>query len=347
MPRLRARAPRFMTISPTHIPGKKEYAWKKFLEGGYIAIGWLREHNLKSMSIDEVIALIEAQDYDSDSEARAIDAFKKFLKLESGDYVAVNNASDGLFGVGVISSGYDYRAYGHDNGSEDKEDFYSHFRGVTWKYTTYVRRKDVISPGETAWRPYGTVGSLDDEVQPYIDRLLGVEPDTKHPPKFVVPDFLKLVIEAVKQLRSDPNHQERAHESLAEDFFCALGYEKHRDIKYRQGRVDVSLWDKDRILVIAEVKKDWNLSRYNNPDAVKQAYNYAIDQGARWVILTNGDYYAVYDRLKGLSSELNLIGEFSLTALGEDDVALIQRMSRHNILRPDLKELLRNLSECF
>ncbi len=338
--------PRFVTISPTAVPGKKEYAWNNFRSGGYIAIGWLGDHDLTGKTIDEVISLIREQEYDN--EASAIDAFSKLLSLEVGDYVAVNNTNAGLFGIGIVSSGYKYQKSKHDTGDEDKEMFYSHYRNVEWKYTNYVRRKDIVSPGETGWRPFGTVGSLEDEVPPYIRRLLGEMPP-KQPTKkqYVVPDFLKTVISSVKRLTVDPNHQERAHESLVEDFFCALGYEKHRDIKYRQGRVDVSLWDENNLLVIVEVKRDWNLSLYNSPNTVQQAYNYALDQGARWVILTNGDYYAIFDRLKGLSSSSNLIGEFRLTALEEEDVALIQRMSRDNILKPNIAELLQYLSESF
>ena len=336
--------PRFITISPTHVPGKKEYAWNKFRSGKYVAIGWLHDCDLTGKPIDEVIALIRKRKYAN--EASAVDAFTKFLALEIGDYVAVNNTNAGLFGVGVVSSGYDYVKDMHDTG--DPESFYSHFRNVEWKYTNYVRRKDIISPGETGWKPFGTVGRLDKDVPPYIRRLLGEMPPKQPSRKsYVVPESLKAVINSIKRLKSDPKHRERAHESLVEDLFCSLGYEKHRDIKYRQGRVDISLWIGDNPLAIVEVKKDWNLSLYNSPKTIRQAYNYALDQGARYVILTNGDYYAIFDRLKGLSSSSNLIGEFRLMALEEEDVVLIQRMSRSNLMNPDLEELFHYLSECF
>lgn len=335
-----------MTISPTHVPGKKEYAWNKFRTGGYVAIGWIHEYNLTGKSLDEVISLIREKGYDN--EASAIDSFTKFLTLEEGDYIAVNNTNAGLFGIGVISSGYKYQRYKHDTGADDKKDWYPHYREVKWKYTNYVRRKDIVGSRETGWKPFGTVGSLEDEVPPYIRRLLGEMPSPRQPKKqYVVPDNLNRVISSIRRLRDDPNHQERAHESLVEDFFVALGYEKHKDIKYRQGRVDISVWKGNNLLVIVEVKKDWNLSLYNSPKAVQQAYNYALDQGARWVILTNGDYYAIFDRLKGLSTSSNLIGEFQLTALEEEDAAMIKRMSRDNLLKPNLEEIFWHLSECF
>jgi len=321
----------------------KQYAWNKFQSGKYAAIGWLGDYDLTGMPLDEVIELIRTEAYDN--EASAIDAFTKFLTLGEGDYVAVNNTNAGLFGVGIITSGYQYQRHMHDTGGENE--FYSHYRNVEWKYTDYVRRRDIISRGETGWKPFGTVGNLEDRVPPYIQRLLGVIPPKEPTRPPIVPEYLKDVINSIKRLRSDPKHKERGHESLVEGFFVALGYEKHRDIRYRQGRIDVSLWSEENMLVVVEVKRDWNLSLYNSPEAVQQAYRYALDQGARYIVLANGDYYAVFDRLKGLSSSSNLIGEFRLTALEEEDADLVQRMSRVNLVNPNLEELFKYLSECF
>ncbi|MGH7172475.1 MAG: hypothetical protein ACRELG_19525, partial [Gemmataceae bacterium] len=142
-------------------------------------------------------------------------------------------------------------------------------------------------------------------------------------------------------------HKERAHESLVEDFFVALGYRKHTDIKYRQGRVDIKIETDGVTLLIAEVKAVWDLSFYNGIDAIKQAYNYAHDQGVRYVVVTNGDTYIVFDRLKGLSWESNLIGEFQLTALQQEDLALIERLRPARLSYPDPAEALRHLAENF
>lgn len=337
--------PRFMTISPTHIPGEKEHAWNNFLSDGYIAIGWMHV-DLTGKSVDEVISIIRSEEFEN--EASAVDSFTKFLSLNVGDYVAVNNTNHGLFGIGVVTSAYRFQKFKHDTRADNQEEFYSHFREVEWKYTNYVKRKDILSPGETAWQPYGTVGILQDEVPPYIKRLLGETPPKESAKiNHVVPDYLKSVVRVVEQLKDDPNHQERAHESLVEDFFCAIGYEKHRDIKYRQGRVDISIWDGNNPLVVVEVKRDWNLSLYNSPKVVKQAYNYALDQGTRYVLVTNGDYYVVFDRLKGLSYSSNVIGEFCLTALEEEHLSIIDRLKRESLIKPNLEELFKHLSESF
>ncbi len=337
--------PQFTTISPTHIEGKKEYAWERFRDGGYVAIGWLDE-DLSGKSIDEIIDLIRREKYDN--EASAIESFKRFLSLKHDDYVAVNNANHGLFGVGVIDSGYRFSLHKHDTGADDQSERYSHYRDVKWVNTTYTPRTSLVTGNETGWQPYGTVGRVWPDIPPYIQRLLGIGPaSTGKTASKIRPAFLESTISAVVTLRKQPGHSERAHESLVEDFFVALGYVKHRDIKYRQGRVDIALESRGRVALIAEVKPAWDLSRYNSAAAVKQDYGYAHDQGVRYIVVTNGDTYILFDRLKGLSWESNLLGEFQLTSLEEEDLVLIDRMRPERIAATDFAETLRHLAESF
>ena len=111
--------PKFLTISPTHVPGRKQFAWQQFRDGGYIAIGWIQQ-DMTGKTIEEIIGILRAQNYEN--EASAIDAFTKFLKLGYGDYVAVNNVNHGLFGVGILRSGYKFEKGKHDTGSGDQDD---------------------------------------------------------------------------------------------------------------------------------------------------------------------------------------------------------------------------------
>ena len=327
--------PKFITISPSHVSGKKKYAWNNFLKGGYVSIGWLKEESidLTQKTTEERISIIKSQGYPSRDEHRAIDWLKKFFVLEIGDYVAVNNTSDGLFGIGIVSSGVKFQKYKHDTGHDNPKEFYSHYREVEWIYTEYVKRKDIIKSGEKSWRPRDTMGKLQNEVPTYILRIIGEVP-LKQPSEimYIEPEYLKEIIKEIKLLRDDPNHKERAHESLVEDFFCKLDYEKHREIKYRQGRIDISIWHKDKPILVTEVKKDWNLTFLNSPEVVRQAYYYALEQGARYVIITNGNYYAVFDRLKGLSFKSNIIGEFKLTKLKEIHLSIIEKLKRNNLI---------------
>jgi hypothetical protein len=214
--------------------------------------------------------------------------------------------------------------------------------------TEYMPRSSFVREGEPNWQPRGTVGKVFDELPPYIARLVGFAPPTGAKEILTVrPPEFKLVIEAVEVLRKEREHKERAHESLVEDFFVALGYAKHKDIKYRQGRVDIRIISAVHTLLIAEVKNDWGLSFDNGIEAVEQAYWYAHEEGVRHVIVTNGDSYIVFDRLKGLSWESNLLGEFQLTALHEEDLALIDRLRPARLSSTDVGETLRHLAESF
>jgi len=293
--------------------------------------------------IEKVAAVIREERKEPEN---VVDAFTKFLTLEPGDLVAVNNTNHGLFGIGIITSGYKFELVKHDTGADNKDEFYSHYKEVEWKYTNYVKTADIVSPGETAWVPYGTVGRLDAQVPPYILRLIG---EKVIPAKisYVTPEYLRAVINRIQSIRNETSHVERAHESLVEDFFCSLGYKKDTEIKYRQGRMDISIWYEDKPQLVVEVKRDWNLDLEKDTKAVQEAYNYAASHGIRYVVLTNGDYFALFDRLKGLSYSSNCIAEFSLTSLEEDDLPSIDRLKRENFLKPNMEELFRYLSECF
>lgn len=337
--------PKFITISPTHVAGQKPNAWERFRAGHYVAIGWLDDIDLTGKSIDEITELIRQQEYDN--EASAIQSFERFMSIEPGDYVAVNNTNHGLFGVGIIQSEYKYQLRKHDSGAEDADEFYSHYREVEWIKIEYMPCVSLVSEGETPWQPYGTVGKVYPELPPYIARLLGTSiPRAEKSIEIVRPTFLESVIQAIETLRKHHDHAERAHESLVEDFLVSLGYRKHDDIKYRHGRVDVSLQQGRCTILVIEVKRAWDLTR-NDTSTVKQAYGYALDQGVRYVMVTNGDTYILFDRLKGLSYESNLLGEFRLTALQEDDLALVERLRPQRLANPDTAEAFRHLAESF
>lgn len=139
------------------------------------------------------------------------------------------------------------------------------------------------------------------------------------------------LIEQITVLRRDPDHKERAHESLVEYFYEILGFNRFSQIKHRQGRIDIAVVQGDAVLVINEVKKSWILTK-NNQDALKQAYDYANSAGAQYVVITNGDYYAIFDRGNGLSYNSNFLGEFAISSLKPEDEKLIDKF-KNNILK--------------
>jgi Holliday junction resolvase-like predicted endonuclease len=175
---------------------------------------------------------------------------------------------------------------------------------------------------------------------PYILRWIGIDQPSAGVEANVTqqPPFLESVIRKIETLREQPQHQERAHESLVEDFFVALGYQAHRDIIYRQGCVDIRIQNDGRTLAIIEVKRQWDISRANEGGraAIKQAYTYAQEQGVRYVVVTNGSTYILFDRLKGLSWESNFISEFCLMSLADGDLAVIDKLRPQHLSNPDI-----------
>lgn len=170
----------------------------------------------------------------------------------------------------------------------------------------------------------------------------------KEKPNFINPfENYENLLKDINSLKADRDHKERAHESLVETFFINLGYVKHKDIQYRKGRIDISIVKDSKPLIVIEVKKDWNLQIKNKNRELQQAYNYALENGSRYIILTNGDYYLFLDRLKGLSYSENIVGEFQLTNLKTEDNKIIQKLKKGNIFKSDLEEVFKNLSLCF
>jgi len=101
------------------------------------------------------------------------------------------------------------------------------------------------------------------------------------------PEFLDL-IEDIKRLKKDPDRTERDHEARVESFYKLLGY-SNEEILFRRGSVDISIMLPNEQMIVNEVKRDWGLTR-KDMKALKQAYGYAGERGARLVVVTNCDY---------------------------------------------------------
>ena len=66
--------------------------------------------------------------------------------------------------------------------------------------------------------------------------------------------FNKNLLDKIQLLRQDPVHSEREHESLVENFYQSLGWQPTSDIKYRRGRIDISIQKNNKVLIVNEVK---------------------------------------------------------------------------------------------
>lgn len=141
------------------------------------------------------------------------------------------------------------------------------------------------------------------------------------------PEQLSTLVKRIQKLRADSTALERDHEDLVAALFEKLGYERVDEIKFQRGRIDIRI-DVDGVpRYTIEVKADWSLS-WRNSKALPQAYNYALQQGTRYVLLTNGDTYFLFDRDNGRSYDDNFVGEFRLTDLSESGEKILNLLRK-------------------
>ncbi len=146
---------------------------------------------------------------------------------------------------------------------------------------------------------------------------------------FRIPDWLDSLIIDINNLKKDTDHSERDHESLIEKFFISLGYTSVVDIKYQKGRIDISIKVDQQPIIVVEVKRKWRLSTNVNK-ALRQAYDYASEIGVRFVIVTNGDFYSLFDRNDGLSYDSNHLRSFTLSNIKKGDLEFIDKLRKVN-----------------
>ena len=167
--------PKFTTISPTCLAGGNPDAWKLFRDGNYAAIGWCYKHDLTGLAIDDIRQLVQQIPENACDESDVQDglnSFPVFWELcergsnGEGDIIAVKNNRHGLFGVGVVTSGYKYDESKHETGVAGH--VYPHYVEVNWVHTDYIASDSLEFNSDSMWKPYGTMGQMFDEVPDYI-----------------------------------------------------------------------------------------------------------------------------------------------------------------------------------
>ena len=148
-----------------------------------------------------------------------------------------------------------------------------------------------------------------------------------------VDEALRRVCENVHALKSLHDHSERDNEALVKDFLEYCGYVFAEDFTYRLGFIDIGIVKDDKCVAVVEVKKEWSSEKLLVASQ-KQAFSYALEHGARFVIITNSDHYFIYDRsLPGLSFDDYLLGKFQLTDISsEDEIRIIQKLFKSKLL---------------
>jgi hypothetical protein len=129
-------------------------------------------------------------------------------------------------------------------------------------------------------------------------------------------------IAAVRELRGRGEEEQR--QLVAQFFVEILGYRRTR-VRSEHERNDVRVYDRrDRPWIIVEVKPSLESDRHRKA-ARRQGFDYAHRVGVRFVVLSDGDNFEVYDRSAGqrLSYDEMRQGNFRLTALRSRDNDLL------------------------
>ena len=146
---------------------------------------------------------------------------------------------------------------------------------------------------------------------------------------------LKILKHRFKELISKVNDlkeregSEKDNENLVAKFYETLGYESPNEIKFRPGHVDILIENEEGPYIVNEIKQNWGLNRktQNGMKAVKQGFGYALENGASLIVITNSDYFAIYDRTQpGTRIDQYFAHEFHLSKLKEEDCRVIEEI---------------------
>jgi hypothetical protein len=334
---------RFWVIAPYRFEENTkeifERAWQYDLENGTIAVGWRKfSRNIYHITNKNEFKWAYIKAYGEDQPAKRSSLWRFLHEISMGDIIIARKGLKTIIGVGeVISEPFwdDEKGkarVGYIETQWNPDDFITpNFRKVKWEEKVIHFDKQVFTLlpiYQITEEKFKLLieGSTTEQLYHSCKKTGIVKEETYETPAWLID--LKMNIE---ELKNDKEHKERAHESLVESFYGLLGFAKFTEIKHRQGRIDISIEHEGKIIIVTEVKKDWNLS-YRDKNTILQAYNYSLESGARFVIITNGDYYAIFDKDKGHSYESNFIGEFKVSKLKKDDLALIEKFRKENIL---------------
>ncbi len=144
-------------------------------------------------------------------------------------------------------------------------------------------------------------------------------------PKILPP--VEHATDLLDRVRESSGLPERNHEDVVKDLLVRLGRDVRR-IVFQVGRIDVAVQDSSgRTFMVVEVKRSLT-SAPQRDDALRKGFDYASRNGARIVVITDGDHFEIYDRTRGFDHAAMLCGSFRLTGFRESDVAAL------DLLRP-------------
>jgi len=198
-------------------------------------------------------------------------------------------------------SGFSWRPYGPGHYYISGEDFQRAFNAIDWSWTSGGRDVSRDLPPRTIY------------IQPPL-------PD---------PDRV------LRRIGETRDALEREVEDVVKTTMVELGHNEGH-VRFRIGHADLRLnGPSGEAVAVIEVKRP-PLAGRTRDQARRQAFDYANQTGARYVVLTDADVYVIYDRARaGFTFDEQICGEFQLTRFRLEDEGLL------DLLRPRGLQVIR------
>jgi len=256
---------------------------KQFVEGGYVAIGWMANSDLSGIRArDELYPLYKTEHPDDTSKiviGQQVGQIARFLlEIQPGDYVITSAADTEWLHYGKVEQDHSYVYAAGDDGCP-----YRHRRRVGWA-PQRQKRGDFSVPFQNTIRSSLTVFAISqrDEFLTVIGQAgLTAKPAT------VQYDPYRVVLEQVLEL------DDKEFEILVGHLLTALGFEGS-EVTGKTGDGGVDATGELNVANLAKVKVFVQAKRYKlgskvNANTVKQLRQ-AIPFGGQGAFITTADY---------------------------------------------------------
>ena len=256
---------------------------KHFVEGGYVAVGWIRHTDLASIKTRDELYPVYRKAHPSDTSnivvGQQVGQVARFLlEIQAGDHVITPAAETEWLYYGQVDSDPSYHYATVDDGCP-----YRHRRRVHWK-DSRLRRSDFSIPFQNTIRSSLTVFAISqrDEFFSAIGRsdLVSPKPERAYNPE-------RVVLEQILEL------DDKEFEILITHLLTALGFEgsKHTG-KVGDGGVDaigeLSVASLAKVDVFVQAKRN-KLGTKISRNIVRQLRQ-AIPSGSQGAFITTADF---------------------------------------------------------
>lgn len=269
---------------------------KQFVEGGYVAIGWLPKSDLSRIKTREELYPLYKADHPADTSniviGQQVGQIARFLlEIQAGDYVITPAADTEWLHYGKVASNPSYiYAAGHDGCP------YRHRRRVTWE-ARRLKRGDFSVPFQNTIRSSLTVFAISQREE-FLEAIGRSASSPK--PTATQYDPYRVVLEQVLEL------DDKEFEILVGHLLTALGFEGS-EVTGKTGDGGVDATGELNVANLAKVKVFVQAKRYKlgskvNAGTVKQLRQ-AIPFGGQGAFITTADY-------QGAAADVALEGGF-------------------------------------